>query len=148
MLCEKPRSWRSPDVIWRTGPSATANRCTLPFVSASKYSVLPSADHVGPLGSRLQSLVILRTGPPAAGMTHTSCSIPRPFEHTNAIVLPSGDHAGSVLSEKPVGSGRLVLSTRGTTKSAGRSSSRTSWVSVESWTNTIILPSGDQAGAL
>src|SRR5204863_693927 len=110
---------------------------------------LPSADHAGLLGSRLQFDVRLIAGPPppATGAMQMSFSMPRPFEHTNAIVLPSGDQAGELLCPKPVRTARTLLSPSVYRNRAGIASSRTSWFSVESCSNAIALPSGDQTGA-
>src|SRR5437016_6198718 len=110
--------------------------------------VLPSVDQAGLLGSRLQSPVRIRPVPPLAGMMQTSFSTSRPFEHTNAIVFPSGDQAGELLCAKPVGRARLVPAATLRRTSAGQLSFRTSRFSVESWSNAIVLPSGDHAGEL
>src|SRR6266487_4656785 len=108
--------------------------------------VLPSADQVGSFGSRLQSAVRFRVLPPLTGTTQMSFSIPRPFEHTNAIVWPSGDHAAKLLCAKPVRSARVVPSAIVSRNSAGYASSRTSVFSVESCSYTMVFPSRDQAG--
>ena len=91
-------------------------------------------------------MVRLRAAPPATGTTQMSFFIPRPFEHTNAIVLPSGDQAGELLCTKPVRNARTLLSPSVNRNRAGIASSRTSWFSVESCSNAIVLPSGAQTG--
>src|SRR5256885_11996004 len=121
----------------------------LPRVSALTYTVFESRDQAGPDGSRSHPLVRLRTGPPppAAGITHKSFSSPRPLEQMKAMVVPSGDQAGATFSTYGVASRRTAPSATLSTQSCGRTRLLTSLVSVESCTNTIARPSGDQAGA-
>src|SRR5436190_20303840 len=108
--------------------------------------VLPSTDQLGWVGSRFQPAVRFLAVPPVPGTTQTSLSIPRPFEQTNATLRPSGDHAGELLCANPVGSGRTLPSETLTRYSAGIASSRISRFSVESCSNTMVLPSGDHPG--
>ena len=59
-------------------------------------------------------------------MTHTSFSSPRPFEQTNAMDFPSGDHAGARFSTNGVASRRRTASATVSTYSCGRGSLLTS----------------------
>ena len=77
------------------GPTPSDSTLTMymsPLRTASNAMNRPSGDHVGPpnLSGRLS--VILATLDPSASMTNTA-GLPSRFDW-NAILVPSGDHAG------------------------------------------------------